>query len=78
MASNKDHLIKKNSGKKKIVKEPEITTMGIYKTPKGYKFIKLVVKGDTIISKEESEEGMKAVMLDELKVNVVRTYMKDS
>ena len=68
----------KEAAKENTSDEPVITTMGIYKTGSGWRFIKIETQGDKVISKEETDhDTLRSYCFDEFKVNSVKTFMSD-
>ncbi len=57
---------------------PIITTMGIYKTGTGWRFIKLQTQGDKVIKREETDhDTLRAFVFDELKIQCAKEYLKE-
>lgn len=57
---------------------PLITTLGIYKTGSGWRFIKMTTQGDKVVSKEETDhDTLRTYCFDELKIQAFKTFMSD-
>lgn len=74
-----EEVVQEEIIKDEVVKEdPVIITMGIYKNSTGWRFIKLTTKGDTIISREETDhDTLRSYVFDEFKVQSVKSYLAE-
>lgn len=70
---------KKKTTKKATPKEPEITTIGIFKDGGGWKYAEITTQGDKVIKKDISDHATrKAYVYEQLKIDVVKKYWRDT
>lgn len=65
------------AGKKKVKEVPTFTAIGMHKVD-GNEWVVLTftIEGDKVVHVKSSEPNMRAIVLDELKIEVVKTFLK--